>query len=123
MNPVMKSLYKGEDLPIVLNLGETNFADLSEVIVGVKLEEQLVKTLRKTATGNNQIVVGDAPTKCVARLFRSETATWQIPQPPGKARIFLEVTLRFTDTLFPNGRNETHAFYLCDFEPAATATV
>ncbi len=96
------ALYTGEDVEVTIDLIDTNFADLNDIIVGVIVNKVLVKTLKKTSTGNLQIVADPAsPTRCLVRLFRSETKTWQ----PGT--LSMEVTLKANDGRFPQGKHTT----------------
>lgn len=121
-SPVTTTLFRGEDSEIILDLGDTEFGDLADVIVGVRVNDTLVKTLKKTnAAGPTQVVSADLDTQCIVRLFRSETRSWAIPNPPNVAKLILEVTLVHTDAAFPQGRHETQVIYLCNFSPALTA--
>lgn len=117
-SPIESTLFKGEDSSIVIDLGETVFSELVDVIVGFRLDNTLVKTMKKTGTGLQEIIAGDDANSCVARIFRSETSTWAIPTNPNISRLIMEVTLVSEDANFPDGFHENQAFYVCDFSPS-----
>lgn len=97
------ALYTGEDVEVTIDLIDKNFADMTDVIVGIIVNKVLVKTSKKTETHAEHQVIADpaSPTRCIVRLFRSETKTWQ----PGI--LSMEVTLKGIATGFPDGKHTT----------------
>lgn len=91
-------IYKGTDGEFEIDLGDLVFDDLADMLVGFKVNDQLLKLCRKTATGINTIepVTGE-PAKCVCRIFRDETAKW----PAGI--LMMEITTIATSAGFPDG--------------------
>lgn len=95
-----EAVYTGEDVEVVIDLVEENFADMVDVIVGVVVNKILVKTFKKTLTGATAVVAHPTePTMCIVRLFRSETKTWA----PGP--LSMEVTKVMADSDFPLGKH------------------
>lgn len=117
-SPIVNTLFTGEDSPIVLDLGTTLFSDLIDIVVGFRIDDTLVKTMKKTETGNNEIIVHpDSTTKCIARLFSTETVDWTVDATAGVGRLILEIDVVTDDDLFPDGKHEKQVIYLCDFSP------
>lgn len=112
------ALYTGEDVEVSIDLIDQNFADVTDVIVGVIVGKELKKTLKKTSSGANQVVaVGGNPTMCKFRLFRTETRTWL----PGM--LTLEVTVKSVDPSFPDGKHSTYKENIVPFSNTMTKDV
>lgn len=110
------AIYTGEDIEVAIDLVDVNFADLTEVIVGVVIDKVLKKTMKKTnAPGPTQVLAHPTiPTMCLVRLFRTETQTWA----PGI--LSMEVTLRFVDSAFAAGKNSIFKDNIVLFQNAYT---
>lgn len=114
-----EAVYTGEDIEVVIDLIDVNFADLDEVIVGVIVNKILVKTMTKTnATLALKVLAHPTvPTKCLVRLFRSETKTWA----PGMLN--MEVTTVSNTSGFPSGKHTLYKENIILFANAATKNV
>lgn len=99
-----ETIYTGEDVEVVIDLVDLNFADVQDVIVGIVVNKILVKTCKKTeATEALKVLAHPTePTMCMVRLFRSETKTWE----PGM--LGMEVTIKVGDSGFPLGKHSTY---------------
>lgn len=112
------ALYTGEDVEVIIDLIDTDFADLSEVIVGVVVNKVLVKTMKKTGSGSQQVFADTGNTRrCKFRLFRSETSTWE----PGMLQ--LEVTTVQVVSGFPDGKHNTFRANVVPFNSTLTKHV
>lgn len=109
-----EAVYTGEDTEIVIDLVDVNFADLVDLIVGVVVGKVLVKTCKKTGSGATQVVAHSEPTKCIVRLFRSETKTWA----PGL--LSMEVTTVGSSSSFPLGKHTIFKENIVLFQDAKT---
>jgi hypothetical protein len=110
------AIYTGEDSELVVDLIDDNFADVQDVIVGFVVGQTLRKTCKKTSNvpANAVVAYTGQPTKCIARLFRSETQGW------AKGPLSVEVTVVYTDANFPQGRHISIKEYLCEFDNILT---
>lgn len=110
-----EAVYTGEDIEVVIDLVDSNFADLTDVIVGVVVNKVLVKTCKKSSSAANQVIAHPTnPTMCKIRLFRSETQTWA----PGM--LSMEVTKKATDSGFPQGKHTVYKDNIVLFQNAYT---
>lgn len=116
MNTTCALMYKGEDTPIIINLGTDVFADLPEVIVGIVINKVLKKTWKKTETDPEiQVLpVVDEPNQCQVLVFRDDSNAWDA------GLIVLEITLVFTDVNFPDGRHDMEVFNIGELVPSLT---
>lgn len=116
MSTTNTAIYTGEDSEIVINLVDTNFADLVDVIAGVITNKVLRKTCKKSEADITKKVVAHAtdPKKCLFRIFRDETATWE------KGPMVFEITLVFSDPAFPDGKHVPFKQYICEFDTLET---
>jgi hypothetical protein len=111
-----EAVYTGEDIEVIIDLIDVNFAVMTDVIVGVVVNKVLVKTMKKTSSTEalKVLPVTDAPTKCMIRLFRSETKTWQ----PGMLN--MEVTTVSNVSGFPSGKHTLYKENIILFANAQT---
>jgi hypothetical protein len=96
-----EAVYTGEDMELILEFHDINFADLQDVIVGVVVGKELKKTCKKSSGTDalKVLAVAGEPTQCKFRLFRSETKTW------ASGPMAIEATQVFADAGFPDGKH------------------
>jgi len=111
----MIKLYAGTDARIKMDLGSLVFDGLDDIIVGFKIGDILLKTCRKTFTGQKIVEeVSGEPNKCVCRLFRNETVKW----PEGILKI--EVTTVADVADFDEGMHSPTVRSVAEFENLLT---
>lgn len=116
MNCNTAALYQGEDKEFILSLPEP-FEELTDVIVGISVNQQLQKTCWKA--DNEEFptaVVGvpDQPNKCLFRVLRSESATWPL------GHLIIEVTIVSPREGYEDGYHTTQVFRVGKVEEAKT---
>lgn len=104
------AIYPGEDKEFIVDYSDVdvNFADLSDVVVGIVVADVLRKTCRKVspATPGQAVVVNpDNAKQGIFRVMSSETVGWP------KGAMMFEISTTFVDPDFSEGRRETNVFY------------
>jgi len=108
----MAALYTGEDVTISIDLVDNNFADLADVIVGIIINDKLKISFKKSLstvyadTGNVK--------KCYVKLTRAATSTWD------SGMLSMEITKKFTDANYSNGKHVIYKDNIVSFENALT---
>lgn len=102
----------GEDAELTIDLIDTDFTEVEDVIVGFVVGQTLRKTCKKSSDVAAFMVTAHETedTKCIARLFRSETAEWP------KGPLSVEVTVVYADPNFPEGKHMSFKQYVCEFD-------
>lgn len=104
------AIYPGEDKEFIVDYSDVNvnFADLTDVVVGIVVGDQVRKTCRKVNPPSSDQGITANPNNAkqgIFRVFGSETQTWP------KAALTFEISTTFNDPDFPEGRKETNVFY------------
>jgi len=109
-------LYQGEDSPIVFDLGTDVFADLTDVIIGVRIDKTLKKTYKKSESdaAKQVLEVEDEASKCCILLNRTDTLQWP------KGLLVFEITLVYEDEDYPSGRHDTEVVPVGQFGETLT---
>lgn len=106
------ALYTGEDVTISIDLVDINFADLSDVIVGVIINDELESVFKKSSGTVYSDLID--PKKCSIRLTRSVTSTW------GNGMLSMEITKKFTDSDYPSGKHVIYKANIVQFQNSLT---
>lgn len=107
----LHTFYTGADIAFQVDLKTVNYADAQDIIVDVYNNETLVKTLRKSLTGGNQVLsVSGAPTRALVRVFVSEVAN--MVEGYVRARIIVVTA----DASFPGGKHDGYFGTIAKFE-------
>ena len=106
------ALYTGEDVTISIDLVDVNFADLSDVVVGVIINDKLKVTFKKSASS----VYADLTDvkKCNVKLTRVITKTWE------SGMLNMEITKVYVSGDYPSGKHVIYKDNIVAFENALT---
>ena len=108
----MAALYTGEDVTISIDLVDNNFADLADVIVGIIINDKLKISFKKSLS----TVYADTSNvkKCYVKLTRAATSTWD------SGMLSMEITKKFTDSDYSNGKHVIYKDNIVSFQNALT---
>ena|SRR5688572_1517276 len=109
-------LYQGEDSNIIFDLSDDVFADLADVIIGVRIDKTVKRIYKKTEVDATKqvLAVDDEDNKCRILLRREDTLPWP------KGLLIFEITLVYTDADFPAGRHDTEVVPVGNFGETLT---
>ena len=109
------ALYTGEDVTITIDLVDNKLSELSDIVVGVAINEVLKVTFKKTSS--TVFAVDGEPNQCYVKLTRAVTQNWVA------GMLSMEITKVFSDSDYPSGKHVIFKDNIVEFLNAYTKNV
>jgi uncharacterized protein (DUF1919 family) len=106
------ALYTGEDVTISINLVDDNFTLLSDLIVGVIINNKLMVTFKKSQS--TVFADPEEDTQCFVKLTRAITKNWD------SGMLSMEITKVVSDINYPVGKHIIYKDNIVSFQNALT---